>query len=170
MRTRTLLAGLLLIAMLVAGSGCDKFSKPWGTGTSINTLAGYTLGAQKSSMDLSKFIVPMQNSLKNPDAQVTLNGQTFKTALILTFDRDGLTEIRILSEGISGDELRKIDSAALSEIRSTYAKALVKQQAGGSDITMQDAAGHSLKVTTRQATLPDNDGVFDYSITSTPPK
>jgi hypothetical protein len=163
MRT-SLFATVLALLVLAAVAGCQQFFKPWGSGTSIDSLTGYRLGTPQSQIDLTAFTLPSQPSFKNPDAKVTINGETFPATLTLTFADGALSEIRIVKENISGEELQKLQSAAFNEIRSTYSKSLVTFKSNSYDLTLRDAVGHTLKLVTTEPSLADNDGVFDYAI------
>jgi len=167
MRTLLLLACMLLFVTLGTTTSCDRF-KAWGTATTIDSLAGYKLGMAQSTIDLTKFNFPSQQAFKNPEAQVTINGVSFKSGLTLGFTQGELTEIRIVAENISSDELKKFESAAYQEITKTYSKSLLKFKSDSYDIKLEDAAGHMLELATRETTIADNDGVFDYGITTKP--
>jgi hypothetical protein len=167
MRTLLQLACMLLFVTLGTTASCDRFQK-WGTATTIDSLAGYKLGTAQSAVDLSQFTFPLTNAFKNPEAQVTINGVSFKASLTLGFTDQKLTQVRIVSENISSDELKKLESAAYQEISKTYSKNLVKFRSDSYDLRLEDAAGNKLELATRETTIADNDGVFDYGITAKP--
>lgn len=158
-------AGLLTcLAFCAALLGCTDYFKPWGTATTIEELAGYKLGATQSSLDLKDFKLPMQGGVKNPEATVTINGVSFGTGLTLSFEDGYVSEIRIVAENISSEELKKLQSAAMDELRAKYSKDLVKYQSDSYDVKLADANGHYLALSTKETTIADNDGVFDYAI------
>jgi hypothetical protein len=168
---RNFLRGVMLLACcLLAGSGlsCDKIKAElggkWGTQTTIDGLLGYKLGDFESSIDSSQFPVHSPGTYRTDMLPIVIGGETFNGNVELKLQSDKISEIRFDAPNISSDELKKMQAAAIKEIRGKYSKDLLKYTSTSNDYKLSDAQSHTLALTTVEATIADNDAEFHYAV------